>query len=247
MAVQRKGRGTRVGAKPVSLEQIEREAIRLFSEKTYPSVGMRDISDAVGLLPGSLYAHISNKEEILLRIVEQGIRHYIDALKPITESRRSAAERLRSAMHVYMSILDATLEQTRVSFTQWTYLGEENMQYIVGLRTDFEKLFSQIIDEGVASGEFPSLRRPRVVTLALIGMLNSAMHWYSPDGELRPSEIGDDPCRSAPSGEVWPVDPKISRPSARALPTRAAPGRAGAPIRAAEATSVQLVAPRGAC
>lgn len=191
LAVQRKARSSRASSKPVSLEQIEREAVKLFSEKTYPSVGMRDISDAVGLLPGSLYAHISNKEEILLRIVERGIKNYLDALKSITESGRPASERLRSAIHVYMSILDATFEQTRVSFNQWTYLGEQNKSYIVGLRAEYENLFSRIIDDGITSGEFPSVRRPRIAMLATIGMLNSTMLWYSPDGELRPSEIGD--------------------------------------------------------
>ncbi len=192
MAVQRKGRGARAGSKPVSLEQIEREAVTLFSAKTYPVVGMRDISDAVGLLPGSLYAHIANKEDLLQRIVERGIRNHLEGLGPISVSDIPAAGRLRSVMRAYMSILDTTLEQTRVSFNQWTYLSPDNRAQIVELRREYEQVFARIVSDGIASGEFPSIRHPRVAVLGTIGILNSTMRWYSPDGELTSAEIGDE-------------------------------------------------------
>ena len=58
--------------------------------RSYPVVGMRDISEAVGILPGSLYLHIRKKEDILLRIVERGIRNYLDVIEAEVQSAGQA-------------------------------------------------------------------------------------------------------------------------------------------------------------
>lgn len=175
----------------MSVEQIRQEAIRLFGEKTYPAVGMRDISNAVGLLPGSLYVHISSKEEILLAIVEQGIHNYLDAMTPIVESDLPASVRLREAIKAHMRVLASTREQTRVTFNQWTYLSDGNQQTVVELRRQYEDLFNRLLDDGVKSGEFRPPRHQHISVLAIIGMLNSATEWFSPTGALSADEIGE--------------------------------------------------------
>jgi AcrR family transcriptional regulator len=188
VAASRSVRTARSGAKsPVSLEQIQNEAVKLFSEKTYPVVGMRDISDAVGLLPGSLYAHIATKEELLLGIVQRGIQNYINTLGPISSTDKPAPERLRLITRKYMETLDASMDQTKVSFQQWTYLGPENREQVVKLREDYEAIFARVIN----STTFPSLAHPRIAVLSTMGLLNAAMRWYRPGASLTPGEIGD--------------------------------------------------------
>ena len=49
-----------------SAAKIYEVATRLFGDQSYPATSMRDISQAVGILPGSLYSHISGKEALLL-------------------------------------------------------------------------------------------------------------------------------------------------------------------------------------
>lgn len=181
----------RDGVVPVSLEAIEREAVRLFGEKSYPMTGMRDLSERVGILPGSLYAHISNKEELLLRIVESGIRNYTEAIAPHANAAGPADERLRGAVHAHMTVLAATREQTRVTFQQWRYLGEENRAIVIQRRQEFEDLFSRILADGIVSGVFRPVAHRRVVVLGVIGALNMATDWYSPHGPLTPADIAD--------------------------------------------------------
>jgi TetR/AcrR family transcriptional regulator, cholesterol catabolism regulator len=174
---------------PVSAEQIEQEAVRLFAERTYPVIGMRDIGDAVGLLPGSLYVHISGKEDLLLRIVEKGIQNYLDAIGTAADADGPASERLRGAFLAHFEVLRTTKNQTRVAFHQWTYLSAEKQGRIIAMRQRYEDLFVGIVKDGIRSGEFHRLRSPRVVVLAFIGMLNNATEWYSPDGTLTAEEI----------------------------------------------------------
>ena len=47
-------------------EVIADVAVKLFGEHGYTGTTMRDIAEAVGVLPGSLYAHIDSKETLLL-------------------------------------------------------------------------------------------------------------------------------------------------------------------------------------
>jgi AcrR family transcriptional regulator len=184
----------------VSAEQIEQEAIRLFSEKTYPVIGMRDIGDAVGLLPGSLYVHISGKEDLLLRIVEKGIQNYLDAIGPAADTNEPAPVRLRAAIHAHFSVLARTKEQTRVAFHQWTYLSPDKQGRVIAMRQRYEDLFVGIVRDGVRNGELRALRSQRVTVLALIGMLNNATEWFSPDGALSAEEIAEEIADTALGG-----------------------------------------------
>jgi TetR/AcrR family transcriptional regulator, cholesterol catabolism regulator len=188
LAASRGIRSVRAGAKSVSFERIESEAIKLFSQKTYPAVGTRDIGDAVGILPGSLYAHIANKEELLFGIVRRGIQTYIDALAPISEMDRPAPERLRLIIRKFMEILHTTLDQTNVSYYQWIYLSPEKRRQVEKLRKDYTAIFASVI----SAAEFPWIAHPRVAVLTIIGMLNSAIGWYSPHGALTPTQLGEE-------------------------------------------------------
>jgi TetR/AcrR family transcriptional regulator, cholesterol catabolism regulator len=185
---------------PVSAELIEEAAVKLFGEQTYPVVGMRDISSAVGILPGSLYVHIRRKEDILLRIVEHGIQRYLDAIEPVAESGAPAPDRLRGAIVAYMLVLAESLPQTRVAFHQWTYLSPQMRQPVIALRRRYEGLFARILREGIANGEFRATAHPRIAVLAILGMLNAATEWFSPDGGLSAQEIGHLLADSALSG-----------------------------------------------
>ncbi|MDN5913803.1 MAG: TetR/AcrR family transcriptional regulator [Pseudonocardia sp.] len=199
MATTRGERRAR-GSGPVSAEQIEEQAILLFAEKTYPVIGMRDIGDAVGLLPGSLYVHISGKEDLLLRIVEKGIQNYLDAIGPAADARGSAGDRLRAAFTAHFEVLGRSREQTRVAFFQWGYLSPEKQGRVIAMRQRYEDLFVDIVRDGVRTGEFRQLRSPRVTVLAFIGMLNNATEWFRPDGRLSAVEVADEVADAALKG-----------------------------------------------
>jgi AcrR family transcriptional regulator len=172
-------------------EVIVRESIRLFAENSYPVVGMRDLSKAVGLQPGSLYAHISSKEDLLMLIVEEGITNYIDAISEAIDTREPANVRLRAAIRAHMRVLADTVEQTKVTFTQWRYLGPDNRARVIGLRQQYEDLFFSVAQQGIKDGELRQVPHLKASLLSIIGGLNFAAEWYSPDKPETPEALGD--------------------------------------------------------
>ena len=57
-------------------ERIIYESLRLFSEKGYDGVSMREIAAAVEIKAASLYAHFDGKEAIYQAIVDTMKQHY---------------------------------------------------------------------------------------------------------------------------------------------------------------------------
>ena len=179
------------GTRPLVPDVIVREAIRLFGEKSYPVVGMRDLSKAVGVQPGSLYAHISSKEALLMLIVEQGITNYIEAISEAVATDEPADVRLREAIRAHMRVLAGTVEQTKVTFGQWHYLGPENKAHVVTLRQQYEDLFLSIAQEGISSGTLRPVPHLKATLLGIIGGLNFAAEWYSPTKSDTPEGLAD--------------------------------------------------------
>lgn len=178
-------------ANPVTPTMIKQVAIRLFSERGYPVIGMRDLSEAVGILPGSLYAHIASKEKLLLDIVTSGVQNFTEVIAPIVDGDGPADRRLREAIRAHMRVLALTLDQTRVTFHQWHYLTGENLERMIDVRRDYEVLFSRLVADGMADGTLLGTSRPKVSTLSIIGVLGSATEWFSPTGSASADEIGD--------------------------------------------------------
>jgi AcrR family transcriptional regulator len=189
---------------PVTIVQIREAALTLFSERTFPIIGMRDIADAVGLLPGSLYAHIKSKEELLADIVAEGITNYLTELRPFADSGDPAPERMRGAVRAHVRVLSKTVQQTRVAFHQWQYLSDEPRERVVALRRQYEDLFTLIYRDGVREGSFREARSERIAVLAVIGMLTSATEWYSPEGRLSADEFGEALADAAVDGLTTP-------------------------------------------
>lgn len=175
----------------VSRARIRDAAIRLFGERGYPVIGMRDLSEAVGILPGSLYAHISSKDDLLLDIVVTGITAFIDVIQPVVDADLSPDQKMREAIRAHLGVLAQQVEQTRVTFHQWQYLGPESRAKAVEIRQKYEDLFVQIIDEGVASGAFRDSGHHRLPVLMIAGILGSATEWYRPEGRDSAKEMAD--------------------------------------------------------
>src|ERR1700750_2852149 len=79
-------------------------ATQLFSESGYAGTTMREIANAVGVLPGSLYAHIDGKETLLFEIVESGIDRFLAAAAPI-EGIEDPVERARAAIKAHLAVV----------------------------------------------------------------------------------------------------------------------------------------------
>jgi TetR/AcrR family transcriptional regulator, cholesterol catabolism regulator len=171
-------------------ESILEAATGLFSETGYAGTTIRDIAKVVGVLPGSLYAHIDNKETLLLEIVETGIDRFLDAAKAVNGDA-PPAERMRLAIQAHVAVVAENPQRTLVVFHQWRYLTGPNRSRIVKKRHRYEDIYRAIMTEGVRSGDFDPELDDKIAVLAILGALNWTAEWFKPDGPDGAEQIGD--------------------------------------------------------
>ncbi len=166
-------------------------SVRLFGEHGYTGTTMRDIAKAVGVLPGSLYAHIDSKETLLLEIVESGIQRFLEVQDLIEASDAPADEKMRIAIKAHIGIVAENPGRTLVVFHQWRFLTEPNRTRAVEMRRRYAQTFMKILTDGIEQGIFRPDLDKRVVVFSVLGALNWTPEWYSPLGKMKAEEIGD--------------------------------------------------------
>lgn len=171
-------------------EQILSTACWLFSRKGYHGTTIRDISDACGILSGSLYAHIRTKEDLLYEITNRGAESFLNSLRPIIEKDVSATEKLRQAVIAHIKVVEENLEAATVYFHEWKGLSKERFDEIQAKRDQYEKMWANIVSQGIKEGEFRQVDE-KFVRLLLLSVGNWIYQWYRPEGELPPEKIAD--------------------------------------------------------
>ncbi|MFC7440369.1 TetR/AcrR family transcriptional regulator [Laceyella putida] len=171
-------------------EEILAIACRLFSQKGYHGTTIRDISEACGILAGSLYAHINTKEDLLFEITDRGADAFLRSLTPIVESDVPARQKLKLAVRAHIQVVEANLEAATVFFHEWKALTGERFSQIQEKRDQYEGLWATILAEGVREGIF-QLQDEKFARLLVLSVGNWIYQWYRPDGELSAEEIAD--------------------------------------------------------
>ncbi len=171
-------------------EAMLEAAIALFSQKGYHATTVREIAQAVGILPGSLYAHMAAKEDLLCEAVEQAWERFREAVAPIAASPGHAGERLRRAMAAHIRVVAESPAAATVFLHEWRALSSERRAQAVAYRRKYEELLSRIIREGIESGVFRPVDE-RFVRLLVLSVVNWTYQWYRADGPLSPEQVAD--------------------------------------------------------
>jgi len=172
-------------------QAIRDAAVRLFGKQGYTGTSMRDIASAVGMLPGSLYAHIASKEALLVEIVSEGVGRFINRVSPHVAASGSPIERLREMIIAHVEVVADNPERSLVVFHQWRFLGPDNLPFAIERRREYERCFVEVVEQGMADGSLKAELNPRIAVLTILGALNWSPEWFSPDGRLSPVEVGE--------------------------------------------------------
>jgi len=176
---------------PDRKEQIYRTAARLFSDVGYRATSMRDIAAAMNMKAGSLYSHISSKEDVLWEIVSRAADEFDAALAPVRASPLGPAEKLRVALEAYADVVARNLEFAAVLFHEWKHLSPEKRGQIAARRNAVERVFRDILTEGVAQGVFDPALNVKLTAVQALSGANWLPQWFRPEGALSARDVAD--------------------------------------------------------
>ena len=180
--------GGEQSARAVEIRQV---AARIFREKGYEGTSIQDIADAVGILKGSLYYYIDSKEDLLYDVIRSAHEKGLADVRSWTDSDDAPSEVLRSAIRTHVTSNLARLEEVGVFFHDFRSLSPERRKDIVADRDLYDGLLRDVVVAGQQAGQFDPDADPKLVVMALLGMINWLYQWYSPNGPQTPEEIAD--------------------------------------------------------
>jgi len=169
---------------------IFKEAARLFREKGYSGSTLRELAGKAGVKGGSVYHHFSSKQEILFTIMEHTMSTLIMRVQEAIATETKPIDKLRKAIQFHIAYHTADSDETFVTDAELRSLDAENLTTIVALRDHYERIFRQIMEEGVTREEM-QIGNGRLASKALLQMCTGVSAWYRPEGEKSISDIAD--------------------------------------------------------
>lgn len=170
--------------------QILESAAQIIRKKGYHAASMQDIADAVHLQKASLYHYFSSKQDILLALLDQALDVLIERVSSILSRAIPCDEKLCQAMCVYLECLDEYADLASVLLLEHRSLNPEYHDRHIPRRDRFERLWRDLIQEGITGGVFKDVD-PSMTARALLGVMNWTITWYHPDGPLTIKQISD--------------------------------------------------------
>ena len=151
-------------------------AERLFVEKGYHAISMREIADAVGMTKAALYYHFRDKEQLFMAILE-GVLNELSALieqcRTVNTSHRGQIEAIVRQIMLLPSERRASL---RLASQELGNLdAATRQQFVEQYHVQFIGRITGILAAGMAGGEFKPLE-PRLATWTLLGMMYPYFH-----------------------------------------------------------------------
>ncbi|MEW6264049.1 MAG: TetR/AcrR family transcriptional regulator [Thermodesulfobacteriota bacterium] len=151
--------------------QIVKAAKAVFAEKGYQEATISEIARRAGLSEPTLYEYFSSKEEMLFSIPVETSLESGRMMGRHLEMVKGAANRLRGLIYTLCRIFQTDQDYAAVSYL----ILKQNRKFIETeeydiMRRNLRPLL-QVIEEGIASGEFTDRFTPFFVRSVILGAL----------------------------------------------------------------------------
>lgn len=175
---------------PISTKQnIRQTAQRLFRERGYASIGMRELAKEVGIEAPSIYNHYKGKDDILREICFDMADQFFKALES-ANAEEKPNKRLRAYIKAHISVIARNIEASDVFFHEWMFLEGTHLAKFKKLRQEYEQKFREVVEKGIKKGDF-KLLNTRLVILTIFSAMNATYDLYKSSEKLTQEEIAE--------------------------------------------------------
>jgi AcrR family transcriptional regulator len=172
--------------------EIINVAAKLFKEKGYSAVTMRDIAQAMDIKAASLYNHIKSKQEILVLIIIEIAEEFTNTMNQVVNSSETTIKKIEKIIQLHIDITLRDANALACLNNDWMHLADAELTYFIKMREDYEENFRTIIQKGIADGEIKNLNL-EVIIFSTLSTLRTLYLWYgkkkSPDPAVLKSNM----------------------------------------------------------
>ena len=183
-------------------EQILDAAEKVFSARGLSGARMDDIVQESGLSKGALYWYYKSKDAVILALMERVLERELRMAKDLVQSPQPAGERLHSLMRTALSDIAGLgrLMPLAYEFLAMASRRKAVRQAMAEYYERYAELLSQIIQQGIDSGEFADQDTDQAA-LSVIAMLEGlALVWFVVPDAIDIKTLGDAPMEALLTG-----------------------------------------------
>jgi len=158
---------------------LVRVAARLFREKGFDGTTIRDIAHAVGMRSGSPFYHFANKHELLMAVMEEGLRLGLERTQAALDDDTAlpATERLHRLVRTHYGILhDSGSDFIPVMLYDWRSLPAQYKRRIIELKDRYDAIWQRTLDDLHDQGLLHA--DAKLARLMILGAINFSATWY---------------------------------------------------------------------
>ncbi len=171
------GRPSRDGAR--TAEVIREVAAELFYEHGYEATSLREVASGVGIQVGSLYNHISGKDQLLTDIMTSVLQGLLDAFERSLGGIEDPIERLKSALDCHIRFHAEHRKQVFIGNSELRSLSGVDLRNVVKLRKTYEEDFRVLVAAAAEEGR-ADLVDLKMQVYAILAIGTHVSTWYKP-------------------------------------------------------------------
>jgi AcrR family transcriptional regulator len=189
-----------------------------FGQDSYEHTKWADIAADVGLGATALYHYFESKQHCLYVIMDEAITDFHGRFVAVTARERDPVRALDHVLANCFNLSDHEVlrnrvlvaEQGRLSSPSASEPEEQARQATRSRMRELEFAWASFLANAMREGAIPETD-PRLLTRAVLGLLNSVWHWYRPNGLLALERVAEFYCALALA--IIGLPPGVPRPA----------------------------------
>lgn len=180
---------------PAAREDVEARllavALRLFGQRGYADVSVREVARAAGVTTPAVYYYFTNKRGLYLRVLHDLLERRATAMRTALAGRGDPLVRLRRVLEAYVAFdqdspveNDAHLLMLRETFGLGTDMFPD---LITEHDASNRRVLRQVLDEGIRCGVFRRVRVEHTV-IAVLGIMSTFVRRAALGARVRPAD-----------------------------------------------------------
>ena len=153
-------------------------AARVFAERGFHGTTTQDIADVLKIRQASLYYYFPSKDAALELVCLRGVEGFFEVAQAIAAGPGSCANRLGRLIDSHLAPIVDRGDYVRVFLNERQHLPAESRHKVGRWSRALERVFEDVVKEGVRTGEFRRGLDTRLITLAILGMCNEVSSWF---------------------------------------------------------------------
>jgi AcrR family transcriptional regulator len=170
--------------------KIFQAAARLFAEKGYNGVSMREISESTGLSKPTIYYYFGSKEGVYTSLVEVGLHHNLEQFQQIIDMNIPVKQKIIEIVKIRFRQVQEYPEFAK--FFLLIFMSIENLPFLkkfIEEAASRRQSLADLIQQGIFQGEFGKSANPKLAADILIGTL---MHFIVKQLNVKKKILSDE-------------------------------------------------------